>query len=95
MNTYDEIDVDALIEHRNDPDWAPAKKTPPAPAFAETTQTYSNINNYTNGVSVPPPIHTYEEGELPMTKGHHTADPFAPREGKTLVWRDVNMTLVS
>ena len=24
----------------------------------------------------------------------HT-DPFAPREGKTLVWRNVNMTLVS
>ena len=23
------------------------------------------------------------------------ADPFAPRDGKTLVWKDVNMTLVS
>jgi hypothetical protein len=22
-------------------------------------------------------------------------DPFAPRQGKTLVWKDVNMTLVS
>lgn len=22
-------------------------------------------------------------------------DPFAPREGKTLIWKDINMTLVS
>ena len=36
----------------------------------------------------------YAAGDLPHTQGHHTADPFAPREGKTLVWRDVNMTLV-
>lgn len=25
---------------------------------------------------------------------HHSTDPFAYREGKTLVWRNVNMTLV-
>ena len=27
-----------------------------------------------------------------MLEGH--TDPFAPREGKTLVWKNVNMTLV-
>jgi hypothetical protein len=36
----------------------------------------------------------YEDDEFPHTQRHHTANPFAPREGKTLLWRDVNMTLV-
>jgi hypothetical protein len=36
----------------------------------------------------------YEGDDYPHTQGHHTANPFAPREGKTLLWRDVNMTLV-
>ena len=30
----------------------------------------------------------------PMTATHHSADPFARREGKTLLWKDVNMILV-
>jgi len=42
-------------------------------------------------------VKSFHEGDgyLPTTKGHHTADPFAPRDGKTLVWKNVNMTLVS
>jgi hypothetical protein len=32
------------------------------------------------------------ESELSMPDRH--TDPFAQREGKTLVWRNVNMTLV-
>ena len=31
---------------------------------------------------------------MESTLDHHT-DPFAPREGKTLTWKNVNMTLVS
>lgn len=35
------------------------------------------------------------EGTQITKKRHSHTDPFAPREGKTLCWRNVNMTLVS
>lgn len=83
----EEIDVDELIEqqknHREE------AENRPNPKVAE-----DDLEAPVRKVIEPVHHHTYDAGELPTTKGHHTADPFAPREGKTLVWRDVNMTLV-
>ena len=92
-NIQDIIDVDELIEsQRGERSRGAATndvESPPVPKQEEVKAVPPSWE------SVPKtPIHEYAEGDLPMTKGHHTADPFAPREGKTLVWRDVNMTLV-
>lgn len=38
--------------------------------------------------------HTFAN-ESSQSKLSSHADPFAPREGKTLVWKDINMTLAS
>lgn len=90
----EEIDVDELIEQRSKaslnvnpadleafaPALTPAKQVAPSAPKVEEP-------NYVTAFK-------YDDASMPMTAGHHTADPFAPREGKTLVWRDVNMTLV-
>ena len=90
VDLNEEIDVDELIErqknHREE-----AKNRPAPPKSVDVDDLEAPV---TRKVVEPVQHHTYDAGELPMTKGHHTADPFAPREGKTLVWRDVNMTLV-
>jgi hypothetical protein len=47
-------------------------------------------------------IHSTMASEIPTKRDlnnqvsvlDHQDDPFAPREGKTLIWKDVNMTLV-
>lgn len=39
-----------------------------------------------------PKIHGYADHTADSFLGH--ADPFAPREGKTLTWKNVNMILV-
>ena len=88
----DEIDVDQMIENRmrqrergdvEDPSPSPSPAPAPAP-----------IKLYYPKAVEEPAASKYDDGDMPHTAGHHTADPFAPREGKTLVWRDVNMTLV-
>lgn len=102
MTYANEIDVDELIDRQHEARTHPTTTTT---THTTTTTTAADVenpsiitdapvrNNDQEIVSAAPEKHTYGEGELPITKGHHTADPFAPREGKTLVWRDVNMTL--
>lgn len=80
----DEIDVDELIEQKHRP-YDP--ENPPAPAT-------SSYNGVSKSVDVEKGGQKKWDDDMPMGPGHHSADPFAPREGKTLIWRDVNMTLV-
>jgi hypothetical protein len=76
------------LEEPEAPDYEPNKSEAPVyktsksvpAATAQTAELYDSK--------------TYDDKDFPHTQGHHTANPFAPREGKTLVWRDVNMTLV-
>ena len=76
-------DVDADLEVDVDDDIEAFSDSPPTPASYSTTKKVES-----SAYAAP------KYDDMPMTAGHHTADPFAPREGKTLVWRDVNMTLV-
>ena len=92
----EEIDVDELIadqkRHREEAEARPGVVDVDDLEAASAVKVVSSSSS----PAPSPTLHTttYDADELPVTKGHHTADPFAPREGKTLVWRDVNMTLV-
>ena len=45
---------------------------------------------------VPKELHDVDvEVAPPMDGLSKSDDPFTPREGKTLIWKDINMTLVS
>ena len=82
----EEIDVDELIAKIAAGDYdVEAMSRSPAPAPVVPTAPKQAEPVYSP--------HKHDDN-LPVTAGHHTADPFAPREGKTLVWRNVNMTLV-
>jgi hypothetical protein len=94
-----EVDVDALIEQRRlsltqdvEAQNTAAPSPPPMAVHKEISQSQNSLPTAT--AQVIQSEHVYDE-EMPMTPGHHHADPFAPREGKTLLWKDVNMTLVS
>jgi hypothetical protein len=89
-NTTNEIDVDQLIEERKNGTYKdPEDQLSPAPAPLLS----NNGVNKIPGTEKQPEQHQWDN-DLPVGPGHHSADPFAPREGKTLVWKDVNMTLV-
>jgi hypothetical protein len=51
-----------------------------------------------NNSKLKPRFHSTMASEIPtkeeLTVLDRQDDPFAPREGKTLIWKDVNMTLV-
>ena len=87
-NITGEIDVDDVIEQlRNG-------KVPETQAATHSnTGVNDMVKKYVDNDENPPPQHQWDD-DMPMGPGHHSADPFAPREGKTLVWKDVNMTLV-
>jgi hypothetical protein len=66
-----------------------------------TTLTNQSIHIMTI-VDVDAEVEKAEHGALPPNRLHRESslrniytDPFAAREGKTLTWRNVNMTLVS
>lgn len=82
---YDEIDVDELIEQKHRSFYDPEKA--PAPS----TSSYTAVSK---SVDVEKGYQKKLDDDMPIGPGHHSANPFAPREGKTLIWRDVNMTLV-
>ena len=90
LQVSQEIDVDELIEKR--------KLNPNEPEITNTTTSVnSDVAPASNSKKVVDldrqPTKDWDD-DMPLGPGHHSADPFAPREGKTLVWKNVNMTLV-
>ena len=82
--TQDACDVDAFVEKGNDDD--------DVDGFTATTNSIGLFDDLeSNGQRVPRKL-SVRVIEPPLDP---SVDPFTPRVGKTLVWRNVNMTLVS
>ncbi|CAB9512460.1 Putative white-brown complex homolog protein 30 [Seminavis robusta] len=92
FDDVDEVDVDALMEAM---EAEAVSKKAPEPAVSKSVRSEEVPVAKAQAVGLYDSAKKSHEDDMPHTAGHHTADPFAPREGKTLVWRDVNMTLAA
>jgi len=90
QTTFKEIDVDELIEKNQHRTTSEEDVT-----NTNTSDSSSDLDKATQVENDKKKKKNLDDIDMPKRPGHHSTDPFAPREGKTLVWKDVNMTLVS
>jgi hypothetical protein len=94
----DDGTVSSSEVNKNEPESIPNIPLPPPPPPVQVVQSESFFDD-----SKPPPMtiavstsETDEDDEeiINISKDQLHTDPFAPREGRTLCWRNINMTLV-
>lgn len=92
--SVDEFDVDA--DYGDLPNPIPSKtRPPPPPQQPPPSPTPAKQATFVVPHGSPSPEEKREkilDHQMSMPSHHH--DPFSIRRGKTLVWKDVNMTLV-
>jgi hypothetical protein len=86
-------DVDAFVDGvRRDPSNDGEHKEYEAHTYSSFPSTVTTSTGFSDDLEANASTASSLEGSAPLDAN---TDPFAPRVGKTLVWRNVNMTLVS
>ena len=83
MSSLEEVEFDTEVEYNDT--YHPARNKQEAVAPVPLPAAL--------GATVSVPVNRSQQNILSLPRHHH--DPFSVRAGKTLVWKDINMTLVS
>jgi hypothetical protein len=85
------------VEFDADADYPPRIRNapPPSPSTAPRSSKVMTQETATNSTTTTTMFHQPVDYRHQMSMPSHHHDPFSVRTGKTLVWKNINMTLVS